>query len=189
MKLLLYSGLLYLTGVAIVMVVRPALMFRPDGTWKEFGIGRNPAYYTWLPFWLFAIVWAILSYLFVLLLASANVLPGINAVENNNTHSNSSFLSNGNTNTTTVSTATPLEAATEALDLGEATPSIRKKVVRAVNEMKPGYYILNAEETARKGVPKYVYLGPEPPRLVYNGSGTERVNVSDLNELLGTDSD
>jgi hypothetical protein len=170
MKLLLYSGLLYLTGVAIVMVLRPALMFRPDGTWKEFGVGRNPAYYTWLPFWLFAIVWAILSYLLVLLLAGANVLPGVNAVEQNGVPP--------------VATATPLEAANEALDLEEATPAIRRKVVRAVNEMKPGYYILNAEETAKKGIPKYIYLGPEPPRLVYNGS--EGGRVGDLNDLVNS---
>jgi hypothetical protein len=173
MKLLLYSGLLYLTGVAIVMVIRPALMFRPDGTWKEFGVGRNPAYYTWLPFWLFAIVWAILSYLFVLMLASANVLPGINAVEHGalspTSMSDPTVVSSREKISTAV--ATPMEAANDALDLEEASPAIRRKVARAVNEMKPGYYILNAEETARKGIPKYVYLGPEPPRLIYNGEG------------------
>jgi hypothetical protein len=171
MKLLLYSGLLYLAGVAIVMVIRPALMFRPDGTWKEFGVGRNSTYYTWLPFWLFALVWAILSYLLVLLLAGANVLPGINAVEQGAAMP-------------PIATATPLEAANDALDLEDATPAIRRKVARAVNEMKPGYYILNAEETAKKGIPKYIYLGPEPPRLVYNGSETGR--VGDLNELVNS---
>lgn len=173
MKLLLYSGLLYLTGVAIVMVLRPALMFRPDGTWKEFGIGRNPAYYTWLPFWLFAIVWAILSYLLVLLLAGANVLPGINATSNvtSNATSNATAPSK-NSSSVNVSSApisTPMEAINEVIDLDDASPAVVKKVVRTVNEMKPGYYILNAEETARRGVPKYTYLGPEPPRLVYSG--------------------
>jgi hypothetical protein len=162
MKLLLYSGLLYLAGIAIVMVIRPTVMFRPDGTWKEFGIGRNPAYYTWLPFWLFAIVWAILSYLLVLLLAGANVLPGVNAVSNEGPV-------NGNLSSAPISS--PLEAVNEVIDLEEAPPSVRRKVVRTVNEMKPGYYILNAEETARRGVPKYVYLGPEPPRLMYSGAG------------------
>lgn len=178
MKLLLYSGLLYLTGIAIVMVLRPTLMFRPDGTWKEFGVGRNPAYYTWLPFWLFAIVWAILSYLLVLLLAGANVLPGVNAV------SNEGGVSNRNGNTSSAPISSPLEAVNEVIDLEEATPSVRRKVVRTVNEMKPGYYILNAEETARRGVPKYVYLGPEPPRLMYSGAGgPERIgSVSDSSD-------
>jgi hypothetical protein len=174
MKLLLYSGLLYLTGVAIVMVLRPALMFRPDGTWKEFGVGRNPAYYTWLPFWLFAIIWAILSYLLVLLLAGANVLPGINATSNVPGTTPSNNGSSGNISSAPISS--PLEAINEVIDLDEASPAIMKKVVRTVNEMKPGYYILNAEETARRGVPKYTYLGPEPPRLVYSGAGApERI--------------
>jgi hypothetical protein len=120
-------------------------MFRKDGSWKEFGIGRNPEFYTWLPFWLFAMVWAILSYLIVLLFAGANVLPGISAVED--------------------------VSAPQLTELANASASVRKKVVQAVEELRPGYYILNAEETARKGVPKYIYLGPEPPRLVYNATG------------------
>jgi hypothetical protein len=145
MKLLLYSGLLYLAGVAVLLVLRPSLMFREDGTWKEFGIGRNPQYYTWLPFWLFAIVWAIVSYLMVLLFAGANMLPGISAVEE--------------------------VQAPQLTELATAAPSLRRKVTQAVDELKPGYYIFNAEETAKKGVPKYIYLGPEPPRLVYNATG------------------
>lgn len=144
MKLLLYSGLLYLAGIAVLLVWRPALMFREDGTWKEFGIGRNPAYYTWLPFWLFAIVWAIMSYLLVLLFAGANLLPGVSAVEN-------------------------VASVPEMTELANASTTVRKRVATAVDEMKPGYYVLDAQETAKKGVPKYVYLGPEPPRLVYNG--------------------
>ena len=43
-------------------------MFREDGRWKEFGIGRDPKNFTYLPFWLFAIIWAILSYVLVALL-------------------------------------------------------------------------------------------------------------------------
>ncbi len=37
-------------------------MFNENGTWKEFGIGRGSSRYTWLPFWLFAIAWALMSY-------------------------------------------------------------------------------------------------------------------------------
>lgn len=40
-------------------------MFREDGRWKEFGIGRDPKSFTYIPFWLFAIIWAILSYVLV----------------------------------------------------------------------------------------------------------------------------
>ena len=77
MRLLIFSGILYLTGVAIVLSLRPALMFTDTGVWKEFGIGRNPATYTWMPFWLFCILWAILSYLLCVLFADAGVLPGL----------------------------------------------------------------------------------------------------------------
>jgi hypothetical protein len=34
--------------------------------------------------------------------------------------------------------------------------------------MQPGYYILNVNETMKKGIPKYIYLGPEAPNLVYH---------------------
>jgi hypothetical protein len=46
-------------------------MFRDDGSWKEFGIGRDPAEYTWMPFWLAAILWAIICYLTILILSDA----------------------------------------------------------------------------------------------------------------------
>ena len=36
-------------------------MFAEDGTWKEFGLIANPKY-TWFPFWLFCIVWALVSF-------------------------------------------------------------------------------------------------------------------------------
>ncbi len=52
-------------------------MFTQDGIWKEFGIGRNPETHTWMPFWLFCILWALLSYLLTVLLADAGILPGL----------------------------------------------------------------------------------------------------------------
>jgi len=68
MRRLVVGGLLYLTGIAVVLVLKPQYMFREDGRWKEFGIGRDPKNFTYLPFWLFAIIWAILSYVLVALL-------------------------------------------------------------------------------------------------------------------------
>ena len=43
-------------------------MFQEDGRWKEFGIGRDPAYFTYIPFWLFTIIWSILAYIIVMLI-------------------------------------------------------------------------------------------------------------------------
>lgn len=66
MRRLIIAGLVYLTGVAIVLIIKPSIMFREDGRWKEFGIGRDPEHFTYIPFWLFTIIWALLSYVIVL---------------------------------------------------------------------------------------------------------------------------
>lgn len=147
MKRLLYSGLLYLAGVSVVLYFKPDLMFNADGEWKEFGLGRHRDRYTWLPFWLFTILWAILSYLIVLTLStSASDTLSILPVE-----------------------AHPVEGdelEPENISLKSLTSSLKKKPANT-GEMKKGYYILDANETARRGIPKYIYLGPEAPNLVF----------------------
>lgn len=77
MRLLIFSGVLYLMGVATLLFLRPSLMFTSDGVWKEFGIGRNSDTHTWMPFWLFCILWALVSYLLVVILAEWGFLPGL----------------------------------------------------------------------------------------------------------------
>jgi hypothetical protein len=134
MRILLYSGLLYLLGVGIVLAIKPALMFAEDGAWKEFGLGRNPERYTWLPFWLFAVAWAIVSFFSIQLLATLGVLPGIEW--------------------TKIETSS-LPASAEEVP----RPKTRKS---GPPELKPGYYMLNTEGTAKEGVPKYIYIGPTP---------------------------
>jgi hypothetical protein len=142
MKLLLYAGVLYLAGIATLLLLQPTLVFREDGSWKEFGVGRDPAHYTWIPLWLFAILWAMLSYMIVLIFAGANVLPGIDTVSD------------------------------EPLDLNSLSPRKRAKALSGLNEQPPGYYMLNVGETGSKGsggtIPKYIYLGPAAPNLIYN---------------------
>jgi hypothetical protein len=69
--LFLYAGLLYLAAIAVILILKPAFLFRPDGSWKEFGIGRNPKNYTPLPLWLYSILAALLSYFVVLLVAGS----------------------------------------------------------------------------------------------------------------------
>ena len=71
MRRLIVAGLLYLTGIAVVLVLKPQYMFREDGRWKEFGIGRDPKNFTYIPFWLFSIIWAVISYVLVALLEEA----------------------------------------------------------------------------------------------------------------------
>jgi hypothetical protein len=72
MRVLLLAGLLYLTGIAIVLFLRPRLMFTDSGVWKEFGIGRDTNYYTWFPIWLFCILWAFFCYFVVILFSPEN---------------------------------------------------------------------------------------------------------------------
>jgi hypothetical protein len=153
MTLLIYAGLLYLFGISTILILKPALMFGKDGTWKEFGLGRNKDKYTWMPFWLFAIMWAIISYIFVLVIASSTGLGG-------------------------VSNVTDIPVPTESIEpenvsMKSMTPvplnnSPKKRPTS--NDMKPGYYILDTNETMKKGIPKYIFLGPEAPNVVYHNS-------------------
>lgn len=108
-------------------------MFADDGGWKEFGVGRNPERYTWFPFWLFVLVWAILSFFTVQFLATMGVLQGIEW--------------------TPIETVSPTE---------EPTLRPKARGSRAPPELKPGYYMLNTEGTAAEGIPKYIYIGPTP---------------------------
>ena len=154
MKVLLFAGILYLFVIGSVLVLRPQLMFTAKGAWKEFGIGRNPELYTWMPFWLFAILSAILSYMFVLLIAGVGSLPGVDVV-------NEVVISEPAENI-------PLSRRGRASANASAPASASASPTDGAGEMKSGYYVLDAIETAKKGVPIYIYLGPEPPNLVYN---------------------
>lgn len=67
MTVLWFAFGIYILGIALVLFLRPTMMFRPgNGTWKEFGISNNGSY-TVFPFWLFTLVWALLSYVFATL--------------------------------------------------------------------------------------------------------------------------
>ena len=130
-------------------------MFSADGKWKEFGLGRSKERYTWLPFWLFAIMWAIVSYIIVLVIASHTQL-GTNNSDNEVVEIQSSVTND---------IILPENITTKSL---EPTPITNSKKKLTSQTMKNGYYILNEAETMKKGVPKYIYLGPEAPNLVFH---------------------
>ena len=159
MYLLISSGILYLIGISIVLMLKPELMFAADGKWKEFGIGRPKDKYTWLPFWLFAIMWAIISYIIVLVIASHTQLGS-----NNDVVENQASVVPAN------DVITPENITTKSL---APTPLTNSKKKITTQNMKEGYYILNEAETMKKGVPKYIYLGPEAPNLVFHSSTME----------------
>ena len=63
MNVVWYAIGIYVVGVAVVLYVRPAVMFHPGGAWKEFGVSKEGGY-TVFPFWMFAMVWSLVSYAF-----------------------------------------------------------------------------------------------------------------------------
>lgn len=142
MERLIASGILYLLGVSVVLILKPSLMFSEDGTWKEFGIGRNMNTHTWMPFWLFAILWALISQILVTLVLC---LRQGEPKRNNK----------------------PVVSQTQIDEVIEVEPEdlfpvrARAKRSRGVPmEMPEGYQILNREATdAAGGVPKQIYLG------------------------------
>jgi hypothetical protein len=118
---------LYLTGIAVLLVVKPEFMFREDGSWKEFGIGRDTEYFTPFPFWLFTIVWALISYVLVMFIEDSFYIPS------------------------------------DSIEIKRNSATVRNmNQQRAVQELAPGYYMLNEASTGRNGVPRYVYLGAAP---------------------------
>ncbi len=141
----------YMVGIATVLVLRPALMFRESGTWKEFGLA-NTATYTVFPFWMFTIVWAVLSYCLAMLCMVFFVsrLATVVAPANNITN-------------TTPTIAEPVSRSAIP-PIPAATVAARNSTVGEAAGRTPGYYVL---EKGRKGaLPKYIYYGSEPPAAV-----------------------
>jgi len=145
MEQLIIAGLLYLSVIAIVLTIKPNFMFTEDGVWKEFGIGRNPNTHTWLPFWLFAILWALISYILVtLLLSFRKTTPSLLPEE---VPGNDQLIELTND------------------DMMPVKPSKGRARARGrPTELPNGYYILNSEATdAAGGIPKYIFLGKGLP--------------------------
>ena len=145
MRTLLLSGILYLIGIIIVLLIRPPLMFNQNGEWREFGLLSTE--HTIFPFWMFCIVWAIFSYMVSLLIVGefsskpVAVVAGLGA------------------------TAPSLYESETPEDLVPVLPSNtkskKKSVTAAAGNMKPGYYKLDTKELDRTGVPKYLYVGED----------------------------
>lgn len=64
MRVLLFSILVYLAGVAVLLYIRPAYMFKEDGSWKEFNL-QSTEDGTPFPIWAFCIIWALISFALV----------------------------------------------------------------------------------------------------------------------------
>ncbi len=149
MRELLFGGILYLTGIGIILLLKPSIFFTEGGDWKEFGIGRNPKSYTWMPFWLFCIFWALISYSLVFIILR------------------SLYGSSG------AVSSPPLSVIEEPSSTGDQMlRSSRSRTTRGLRrsmkippagfgDMQPGVYMLNQAASTRNGIPHYVYYGPQ----------------------------
>ncbi len=137
MRVLLYSSVLYLTGIALILYFRPALMFKNDGRWKEFGI--NGVDTTICPLWLFCIVWAVLVYGLIRILYSDDTTPAV------------------------VNTTATAAVGTAINAMPSLTERIMPLAPEPTEEAKPGYYKLNSALMKKKGIPRYIYVGTEEP--------------------------
>jgi len=151
MRTLLLSGVLYLIGISVVLLLRPNLMFRPDGTWKEFGTISSE--HTVFPFWMFCVVWAIVSYIVVFFMSGAGGGAGAGAA---------------------VGAVAPLIATEPPEDLVTPLPTKTKhkknsEIHSEYASMKPGYYILDKRAVKETGTPKYIYVGKAPPSVTSGG--------------------
>lgn len=162
MRVLLYSMVLYLMGIAILLWLRPALMFKKNGEWKEFGMNNSDT--TIFPFWLFCTVWAVVTYAVVSSLVTEDYMD---LMETTSTASSvistvlpasPSPVSPPAVNSTSPSPVSPPAVSASSENVGSAATEVSEE-----NAAKPGYYKLSDTVLKKKGVPRYIYIGPEKP--------------------------
>ena len=151
MRVLLYSMVVYLLGVAILLWVRPALMFKKNGEWKEFGTTTTDT--TVFPFWLFCTIWAVVVYLLISYLVTDDYMDLIKTAA-----SASSVVAAAKTAAPTP----PLPTANLTQEEETANNTVNNTVNNS-NMTKAGYYKLDNSLMKKKGVPRYIYVGPDKP--------------------------
>jgi hypothetical protein len=146
MHVLFLALTIYLIGTTVILYLRPSVMFHPGGTWKEFSLHPDPNH-TYMPFWLFSILWALLSYLIATFLQRRMI---------------------GEPQETT---------DFESIEVDEPAPAIVEQDINdfagveaepvsknmGLNKTRNGYYVLNTQKYSRNQVPMYVYYGDSPP--------------------------
>jgi hypothetical protein len=160
MEVLWLAILIYSLGLAAVLHLRPALMFHPNGTWKEFGYQRASGH-TLFPFWLFSVAWAFVSY--AIAMAASAVL---------NTGAATAAVAATSYNTIRFGADEGSAGAEESdEESGEelemepvaAAPRPRGRPRGSKNKPRPGYYVLDPASRDAGGLRRYVYYGEQPP--------------------------
>lgn len=174
MEILWLAILFYSAGLAAVLHFRPALMFNESGAWKEFGYHRAASSrYTIFPFWLFAIVWAIVSYTIAAAIVWAWRSPvsvataGFGAIA-----AASPMVHYGdfpdeeedeeeevaNNNAPQMVPVTSVPPMTETIRM---RPS-NKRIQTPARQPRMGYYVLDPA-SEQSGLRRYIYYGAAPP--------------------------
>lgn len=159
MSVLWYAIGIYMIGVATVLYIRPRIMFHENGIWKEFGLATETDQ-TIFPFWMFSLVWAILSYALATLALMFFASVTMKSVEPN-------FMMpiSSNPNTYTPTMPTPAVPSMPTMPTMSAMPTMpTMPAVPPVNSNVPGYYIL--DPYANPAQPRYIYYGTQPPGTV-----------------------
>lgn len=148
MHVLFLALTIYLVGTTIVLYLRPSVMFHPGGTWKEFSLNPDPNH-TNMPFWLFSILWAFLSYLIASFIQ--RMMVSLPTPEGDSAEFEPIELPE------------PVAELPEP-DIGEG-PTVPEPVSKnmGLNKTRNGYYVLNTQKYSRNQVPMYVYYGDSPP--------------------------
>jgi hypothetical protein len=144
---------IYIVGIAFVLYLRPHIMFKPSGSWKEFGIGRGETH-TVLPFWLFVVFWAFISYGVALVILSQFANLALN-----------SFQPIPVQNPGPQMYQMPAPAPAPAPAVTQQSNGFLKPVssMLGLERNVPGYYVL--AQNAQSGNPQYIYYGTTPPNL------------------------
>ena len=157
MEILWLAIIFYSIGLGLVLHFKPAVMFNEDGTWKEFGYQRDRSRHTMIPFWLFAITWAFISYAIAACIYWVYPTLGFAAVA-------TTTYSFGSTPDDTSSSESESDdddviPVSKVEKRGRGRPRKSEKI-----EAKPreGYYVVDPE-SEKGGLRKYVYYGSNPP--------------------------
>ena len=169
MEILWLAIVFYTLGLAAALHFRPALMFNENGTWKEFGYQRGTgSRHTLFPFWLFAVVWAFLSYAVAAAITWSMAGPVLGAV----TAATSFMSGDDNDDAMSAVSAASADSDDDVMPVSRVTEQVRRprgrprktNVVEAPTSKKPrtGYYVLDPD-TRDEGIRRYIYYGDDRP--------------------------
>ena len=159
---------IYSVGLAMVIWLRPALMFNENGTWKEFGYQRSSRH-TLFPVWLFAIVWACVSYalaasLIWILTGQSLAAASVAAASATASASASRWSPSRGLRDDDEEDAEEEDSDEEfTIPVSRVPRTVPRTETSGGKKPRPGYYMLDPE-SERGGLRRYIYFGDKAPR-------------------------